>query len=251
MVDATFGHRIDPREVAEFDAAIEHNEIVAPPAGAVGRGDAFVLAIAHKVNATIISNDSYQEFHAEYPWLFDEGRLDRRQAGAPRRLGVRPPCAGPRSAQPPGHARRQARSGNGRAERPAAVTKASKEALQPMPVPAAPPPGARLPARAVVGRAAAAEPVAQDRCAGGPGQCPPARRAASVGVRPRAPTCRRRPSRRWSTTLLPFLAFVEHHPVGSVVEAVVESYASHGAYVTIGDARGYVPLRLMAEPAPR
>ena len=75
VVDATFGHRIDPREVPEFDAAVENNELVAPPAGAIGRGDAFVLTIANKVNATIISNDSYQEFHGEYDWLFDEGRL--------------------------------------------------------------------------------------------------------------------------------------------------------------------------------
>ena len=51
--------------------------------------------------------------------------------------------------------------------------------------------------------------------------------------------------------LLPFIGFVEQHPVGSTVAAVVESYSSHGAYVTEGDARGYVPLRLMAEPPPR
>ena len=51
--------------------------------------------------------------------------------------------------------------------------------------------------------------------------------------------------------LLPFLGFVERHPVGSSVSAIVESYSSHGAYVTLGEARGYVPLRLMAEPAPR
>ena len=75
VVDATFGHRIDPREVAEFDAAVENNELVAPPAGAIGRGDAFVLTIANKVKATVISNDSYQEFHGTYDWLFDEGRL--------------------------------------------------------------------------------------------------------------------------------------------------------------------------------
>ena len=51
VVDATFGHRIDSKEVAEFDAAVSNNEIVAPPAGAIGRGDAFVLSIANKVNA--------------------------------------------------------------------------------------------------------------------------------------------------------------------------------------------------------
>ena len=75
VVDATFGHRIDPKETAEFDDAVSNNELVAPPAGAIGRGDAFVLSIAHKVNADILTNDSYQEFHAQYDWLFDEGRL--------------------------------------------------------------------------------------------------------------------------------------------------------------------------------
>ena len=75
VVDATFGHRIAKSEVAEFDAAVAHNELVAPPAGAVGRGDAFVLSIANKSGARILSNDSFQEFHGTYPWLFDEGRL--------------------------------------------------------------------------------------------------------------------------------------------------------------------------------
>src|SRR4029450_10668881 len=75
VVDATFGHRIDPRARPESDAAVENNELVAPPAGAIGRGDAFVLTIANKVNATIISNDSYQEFHGTHTGLFAEGRL--------------------------------------------------------------------------------------------------------------------------------------------------------------------------------
>jgi hypothetical protein len=48
-----------------------------------------------------------------------------------------------------------------------------------------------------------------------------------------------------------FLAFVAEHPLGTSVNAVVESYSSHGAYVNIGEVRGYVPLRLMADPAPR
>ncbi len=56
-------HRIDPKEVPDFEEAIEHNELVAPPAGAVGRGDAFVLSIANKVGAVILSNDSFQEFN--------------------------------------------------------------------------------------------------------------------------------------------------------------------------------------------
>ena len=37
VVDATFGHRIDKREVAEFNDAIDNNELVSPPAGAGSR----------------------------------------------------------------------------------------------------------------------------------------------------------------------------------------------------------------------
>jgi hypothetical protein len=75
IVDATFGHRIDPSERDEFDQAIANAELVTPPAGAIGRGDAFVLQVANRVGAVILSNDSFQEFHGDYPWLFDEGRL--------------------------------------------------------------------------------------------------------------------------------------------------------------------------------
>ena len=75
VVDATFGHRIDKKEVKAFDEAVANNELVTPPAGAVGRGDAFVLSIANKAKAGILSNDSFQEFHGQYGWLFDDGRL--------------------------------------------------------------------------------------------------------------------------------------------------------------------------------
>src|SRR6476469_7009764 len=75
VVDATFGHRIDDSERQAFEEAEAANEVVPPPAGAIGRGDAFLLRIADKVGATVFSNDSFQEFHGEYPWLFEEGRL--------------------------------------------------------------------------------------------------------------------------------------------------------------------------------
>jgi len=51
--------------------------------------------------------------------------------------------------------------------------------------------------------------------------------------------------------VLPFLAFVEKQPVGSKVKGVVDSYSAHGAYVKVGDIKGYVPLRLLGNPAPR
>ncbi len=52
-----------------------NGEVISPPAGAIGRGDAFVLRIAERTGATVLSNDSFQEFHGEHPWLFDDGRL--------------------------------------------------------------------------------------------------------------------------------------------------------------------------------
>ena len=75
VVDATFSHRIDPSELARFEEAALKGEYVHPPAGAIGRGDAFLLRIAEKIDATVLSNDSFQEFHGEHPWLFDRGRL--------------------------------------------------------------------------------------------------------------------------------------------------------------------------------
>ena len=101
IVDATFAHRIDPSESKMFEDANNAGEIIMPPAGAVGRGDAFILQVAEKADAAVLSNDSFQEFHGEHPWLFDEGRL----------IGGKPvegigwvfvaPGPGSRSGQPP------------------------------------------------------------------------------------------------------------------------------------------------------
>jgi hypothetical protein len=238
VVDATFGHRIDKSEVDEFDEAVAHNELVAPPAGAIGRGDAFVLGIASKVGATILSNDSFQEFHGDYPWLFDEGRL---VGGKPvPNIGWvfidRVPVKGPVS--------RRARSAATATPR----RQASKLASQPMPVPTKPPPGPVKPTATGPARPARSEPARSRR---------PARAVEAVPAP--TPTVTETPAAATQgrgravavNDLLPFLEFVEHHPVGTSVTGVVESYSSHGAYVTIGDLRGYVPLRLMASPPPR
>ena len=75
VVDASFEHRVAASERARFKEAEIAGEIVTPPAGAVGRGDAFILKIAQRIDAVVLSNDSFQEFHEQYPWLFDTGRL--------------------------------------------------------------------------------------------------------------------------------------------------------------------------------
>ncbi|HEY1282272.1 MAG TPA: S1 RNA-binding domain-containing protein [Acidimicrobiales bacterium] len=227
VVDATFGHRIDPSEVAEFDAAVENNELVSPPAGAIGRGDAFVLTIANKAGATILSNDSFQEFHGDYPWLFDEGRLI---GGKPvPHVGwvfvPRAPVRGPVSRR----AVRDKKAPGRAASRP------SKLASAPMPVPKTPPPSAGR-------RRKAAEPAATVE--------PAAAAAATVTAAKRAqpPAGGRHGA---INELLPFLGFVERHPIGSTVDAKIESYSSHGAYVDVDGVRAYVPLRFLGDPPPR
>ena len=103
-----FEHRIDPAEREQLEQAELHGEVVSPPAGAIGRGDAFVLRIAERTGAVVLSNDSFQEFHGEHPWLFDDGPADRGQAGPGRRLDLHPriPVRGPKSRQATGKAKR-------------------------------------------------------------------------------------------------------------------------------------------------
>lgn len=221
IVDATFGHRIAKKERAEFETAIANNELVAPPAGAVGRGDAFILAIADKANASILSNDSYQEFHGKYKWLFDEGRLI---GGKPVPLVgwvfvERLPVRGPTS-------RRSVRTGKVVKKDP---PMASPEASKPMPIPKTPPPNAR---------SARPQKAEQPQKSARPMKAAQPQKAAKAPV-------------AMANDIVPYLEFVEKHPAGTKVKAVVQSYAANGVTVRMGDIAGYVPLRNMANPMPR
>src|SRR5687768_10789875 len=145
VVDATFEHRIDPSEKKMYDEALAANELLTPPAGSIGRGDKFILEIAGRVGATVFSNDSFQEFHGEYEWLFDEGRL---VGGKPvPAVGwvfiERTPVRGPRSRM----ATRASTRKRTRAASGSAVKKAQRSGptssgtdLGPKPVPKSPPP---------------------------------------------------------------------------------------------------------------
>ncbi len=115
VVDASFGHRIDPSEVAAFEQAVEHGEMVTPPAGAEGRGDGFILRIAEKSGALVLSNDSFQEFHAERPWLFESGRLigGKPVPGVGWVFTPRTPVRGPRSRSVTSKSKRDARLPDG------------------------------------------------------------------------------------------------------------------------------------------
>jgi len=222
VVDASFAHRIDKKEAVEFSEAIANGELVTPPAGALGRGDGFVLMIADKVNATVVSNDSYQEFHDHYPWLFEQGRLI---GGKPvphvgwvfvDRLPVRVKTdAPPRRGVP------------------------NKTA--PIPRPTSRPPG-----RPTVKEAAPARPAA----APAPRSSSASARPSSSNKSPQASTSRAS-AQSAVNSVEQFEAFAAKHAIGARVKGVVESFASHGAYVRIGDVAGYLPVRLMKSPAPR
>ena len=199
VVDATFGHRIDKKEVRAFDEAVANNELVTPPAGAVGRGDAFVLTIANKAKAGILSNDSFQEFHGDYAWLFDEGRLI---GGKPvPHVGwvfvERLPVRGPKSRQSVKDAKGQQTKTAAGERRPRVGQQCRRRRRRSRcRCRRQPPPG---PAAAAKSRRPAADTAAVVA----------ASRGRRGGVTPAAKTA--------VNDLLPFLDFVEHHPVGTGV----------------------------------
>jgi hypothetical protein len=252
VVDATFGHRIDESERAAYEEAVLAGEVVSPPAGAIGRGDAFVLQIADKAGATVFSNDSFQEFHGDYDWLFDEGRLI---GGKPvPEVGwvfvARTPVRGPTSRRATAGVKRT-RKGRSASSAPRAAAASAKQvtaAINAQRGGAAPKIGDSL--------AVAPEPAKAGRRSS---SSPSKRKAAAATAPAPAPTTSPGPGRNRRSTgtrepanqPLPFIEFVGSHPVGSAVTAEVERFSSHGAYVRVDDLLCYVPLKSMGDPAPR
>jgi hypothetical protein len=232
VVDASFGHRIGPEEQKAFEEAEAAGEIVSPPAGAIGRGDAFLLRIADKTGATVLSNDSFQEFHGEYDWLFAKGRLI---GGKPVPdvgwiFTPRSPVRGPKSREAVKEAKRKKAGPGAKEVVPAdGITSGIDAAAQRT--------KGKGRARKTLERAIATateEAVAPD----GPGK---RRRRRKGGTPPAEPV--NEPS--------VFLQFVTSHKPGDMVEGEVESFSSHGAFVLVDTARCYLPLQAMGEPAPR
>src|SRR5580692_10964369 len=213
VVDATFGHRIPPEERDRFEQAELEGDVVSPPAGAIGRGDAFLLRVADKVGASVLSNDSFQEFHGEYEWLFDKGRLigGKPVPGVGWIFTPRTPVRGPRSRESVKEAKRKkqpevpdesgldmaaersrGRSGERKLQRAIAV--AVEEAVEP----------------AKSGRKR--------------------RRRRRVGELPAEPL----------NEPLNFITFIAGNQLGDEVEGTVEEFSSHGAFISVGGARCYL-----------
>jgi hypothetical protein len=217
IVDASFEHRVAKSERQAARQAIDDNEIITPPAGVIGRGDTFILQVADRANAVVLSNDSFQEFHGTHEWLFDEGRL----IGGKPIPGVgwvyvpRTPVRGPVS--------RRARAQADEADTPPS----------------------KAPTNATKGRsrtkAAKAQPDKKSE-ESPKAKAPSKKQTAKRNARSKQPG---------ANTSAVWNAFRRAHPLGAVVTATVESFSSHGAYARAGDASVYLPLRLLGDPAPR
>ena len=229
IVDATFGHRIDETERPAYEDAITHGELITPPAGTIGRGDAFILRVAEKAAAVVLSNDSFQEFHAEHPWLFDEGRLigGKPVPGVGWVFAPRLPVRGPRSRAVTTAARRRSRA--------AEVVTEDGEGLEEAATPAG-----TVEAQSPDGAAPSRSSRRRRRGRGRGGAVGP---EGAVGAEaPATAVPLNEP--------LAFLTFVADHPVGSAVTGTVAAFTSHGAHVDVGSMRCHVPLRGLGDPPP-
>ncbi|HMK97569.1 MAG TPA: S1 RNA-binding domain-containing protein, partial [Acidimicrobiales bacterium] len=224
VVDATFGHRIAPEERERFEQAELEGDVVSPPAGAIGRGDAFLLRIADKVGAVVLSNDSFQEFHGEYEWLFDKGRLigGKPVPGVGWIFTPRSPVRGPKSRESLKEAKRKRRGEEPEESGPELVTERPRSRV-----------GERKLQRAIA--AAVEEAVEPEKASR------KRRRRRRGGQAPSEPL----------NAPYEFITFIANHQLGNEVLGTVEEFSSHGAFVSIGDARCYVPLSAMGNPPPR
>ncbi|NNF55803.1 MAG: S1 RNA-binding domain-containing protein [Acidimicrobiales bacterium] len=270
IVDATFPRRIDPSEVEEFERRTLEGTIVTPPAGVVGRGDAFILQVAAQVDAVVLSNDSFQEFHGEHEWLLNEdGRL---LGGKPVPnvgwvFSPRGPVRGAKSRQ----SVREAKSS--KSEKPTktptktAAKKSAKKrkttspkqknqtsskevsADSPMPVPKDPPASrrrrgaeTRRDAQETGAKSSAPKPSAPKSSA------PKSSAPKSNGVKAKKSAKSKESNHLNDVT--EFMSFVSAHSLGDTIQGEVERFSSHGCYLRVATAQCYLPSKAMGDPPP-
>jgi hypothetical protein len=267
VVDATFGHRIATKERRWYEEAVADGRILTPPAGAIGRGDAFILEIAKRAGATILSNDSFQEFHGDNAWLFDEGRL---YGGKPvAHIGwvfvARSPVRGPTSRRAVKRAKDVERAdekssttstravsadatttSTRRPRRRAASTDKKTDTAA-----IAPTTTTRQPATTAQ-RAESVTPV--DASARVVDATEQTHESATSEVAKSDRNRRKAPPARTSQRFNDpekYERFRDQHPVGSLIEIVVDRFSSHGAYAHADDVEVYIPTKLLGSPPPQ
>ncbi|MEZ5380639.1 MAG: S1 RNA-binding domain-containing protein [Microthrixaceae bacterium] len=253
IVDATFGHRISSKEKDDYEARVLDGSIVAPPAGVVGRGDAFILQVAEKANAAVFSNDSFQEFHGTHTWLFDEDRLwgGKPVTGVGWVFVPRTPVRGSVSRKAVKEAKTDSKAGGSKkpaAKKPAAKkATASRSSAADKGGTAGDKAGRKAKAAASTSTGSSRKPQPQKsrkqtQTADGGGQRSGAAASQQKSGRKNEPQPVNSPA--------DFLSFIgEHHPGDTVTGKVVE-FSSHGAYVEVGSTKAYLPLKALGDPPP-
>lgn len=267
VADATFEHRATASERASFASAVLKGDIVTPPAGAIGRGDGFILKIAARVGAIVLSNDSFQEFQGEHPWLFEDGRLI---GGKPvRGVGwIFTPRLPVRGAKSPSTLER---TGKAAAEStPSAKTKVSKSSETDATISQKAHDVAPAPAKKTRQRRAATkstESVVTKKAPRSVTKKPVAKAQKVSKARPPKKELGESPNiegasspalRRERTPVnseSDFARFIRAHSVGAKVKGVVKTFTSHGAIIEVKLRGGvevecYAPTSLLAVPAP-
>ena len=227
IVDATFEHRVAKSETKAARAAIDDNDILTPPAGVIGRGDAFILQVADRANAVVFSNDSFQEFHGIYDWLFEEGRLigGKPVPGVGWIYVARSPVRGPVSRRATAEGRRTEKKTKSDAETKSAGGVESRA-------------GSTRRSGAGTKRAARTSTPAPEPAPA------PAKKSGRSG---RAPA---KAEHEGSNDPATWRTFKADFPVGSTIAAQVDRFSSHGAYGSVDDVVVYLPNRLLGDPAP-
>ena len=238
VVDATFGHRIAASEQVAFKELEAAGDMVSPPAGSVGRGDAFILKIAERIGGVVLSNDSFQEFQSDHPWLFEEDRLI---GGKPvPRVGwiftARVPVKGsartapakklaivlPDGKKPTIGTTLTPKAAKAAPEAPKTAAPKSVKKVE-APEPAAKAPAKKSPAKAVAKKAASTSPAAK---------------------RDRAPV---------NSEAL-FSTFLTKFKLRSHLEGTVVGFTSHGAIIEVSmdgqPVQCYAPTTSLGDPAP-
>ena len=255
IVDATFAHRIDASERQTFEEASDAGEILVPPAGAVGRGDAFILQVAEKAGAAVLSNDSFQEFHGEHKWLFEEGRLigGKPVADVGWVFVARVPVRGPASRRATRETSKSSRSSRSRGSKKQSTSKA---AAGPPPKPSAdnPPPGRK--------NRRSKKDAAKPSGSTGSKSAKNSNSRSSENSRnsknskksePKKNEARKQKGKSRHEALNSaneFMRFVTQHSIGDEVSGEVERFSSHGCYLRASSAQCYLPSSAMGDPAP-
>jgi len=238
VVDATFGHRIAASEQAAFKELEAAGDMVSPPAGSVGRGDAFILKIAERIGAVVLSNDSFQEFQSDHPWLFEENRLI---GGKPvPRVGwiftARVPVKG--SARPASVKKLAIVLPDGK--KPTIGTTLTPKAAKAAP---------RAPKTAAPKSAKNVE--APETAAKAPAKKSPAKAVAKKAATS-SPAAKRDRAPVNSETL--FTTFLTRFKVRSHLEGTVVGFTSHGAIIEVSmdgqPVQCYAPTTSLGDPAP-